>query len=58
MAYLVKMGVIDPAKVTRLALQNAASVSALMLTTEALVAEVKEEEKKAAAAGVPGGGMY
>lgn len=48
---LVKMGVIDPAKVTRLALQNAASVSALMLTTEALVAEVKEEEKKAAAAG-------
>jgi chaperonin GroEL len=56
---LVKMGVIDPAKVTRLALQNAASVSALMLTTEALIAEVKEEEKKAAAgAGVPGGGMY
>jgi len=55
---LVRMGVIDPAKVTRLALQNAASVAALMLTTEALVAEVKEEEKKAAAAGVPGGGMY
>jgi chaperonin GroEL len=55
---LVKMGVIDPAKVTRLALQNATSVSALMLTTEALVAEIKEKEKKAAAAGVPGGGMY
>ena len=56
---LVKMGVIDPAKVTRLALRNAASVSALMLTTEALVAEIKEEEKKAAAAaGAPGGGMY
>ncbi len=56
---LVKMGVIDPAKVTRLALQNAASVSALMLTTEALVAEIKEEEKKAAAAaGAPGGDMY
>jgi chaperonin GroEL len=55
---LVKMGVIDPAKVTRLALQNATSVSALMLTTEALVAEIKEEEKKAAAAGAPGGGMY
>jgi chaperonin GroEL len=55
---LVKMGVIDPAKVTRLALQNATSVSALMLTTEAIVAEIKEEEKKAAAAGVPGGGMY
>jgi chaperonin GroEL len=55
---MVKMGVIDPAKVTRLALQNATSVSALMLTTEALVAEIKEEEKKAAAAGAPGGGMY
>jgi chaperonin GroEL len=55
---LVKMGVIDPAKVTRLALQNAASVSSLMLTTEALVAEIKEGENKAAAAGAPGGGMY
>ncbi len=51
---LVKAGVIDPAKVTRLALQNAASIAALMLTTEALVAEIKEEEKKAA--GAPGGG--
>jgi chaperonin GroEL len=56
---MVRMGVIDPAKVTRLALQNATSVSALMLTTEALVAEIKEEEKKAAAVGAPGGGgMY
>src|ERR1700756_212268 len=56
---LVKMGVIDPAKVTRLALQNAASVASLMLTTEALVAEIKEEEKKTAAAGAGGGGgMY
>src|SRR5215469_11553565 len=55
---LVKMGVIDPAKVTRLALQNATSISALMLTTEALVAEIKEEETKAAPAGVPGGAMY
>ena len=54
---LVKMGVIDPAKVTRLALQNASSISALMLTTEALVAEIKEEEKTAPA-GVPGGAMY
>jgi chaperonin GroEL len=54
---LVKMGVIDPAKVTRLALQNAASVAGLMLTTEALVAELKEEEKKAAAPGGHGGGM-
>jgi chaperonin GroEL len=58
---MVKMGVIDPAKVTRLALQNASSIAGLMLTTEALVAELKEEEKKAAA-GAPGaggmGGMY
>ena len=59
---MVKMGVIDPAKVTRLALQNAASIAGLMLTTEALVAELKEDDKKAAAAGGPGaggmGGMY
>src|SRR6201982_954044 len=60
---MVRMGVIDPAKVTRLALQNAASIAGLMLTTEALVAELKEEDKKAAAAGGPGGpggmgGMY
>ncbi len=59
---MVKMGVIDPAKVTRLALQNAASIAGLMLTTEALVAELKEESPKAAAAGAPGaggmGGMY
>src|SRR5438128_4528584 len=40
---LVKAGVIDPAKVTRLALQNAASIAALMLTTEALVADIKDE---------------
>ena len=54
---LVKAGVIDPAKVTRLALQNAASIAALMLTTEALVADIREEEKKAAGAGGHGGGM-
>ncbi len=58
---LVRAGVIDPAKVTRLALQNAASVAALMLTTEALVADIKEDDKKAAGAGGghggPGGGM-
>ena len=53
---LVKAGVIDPAKVTRLALQNAASIAALMLTTEALVADIKEDEKKAAGAGAHGGG--
>jgi len=57
---MVKAGVIDPAKVTRLALQNAASIAGLMLTTEALVADIKEEEKQAAAGaghGGPGGGM-
>jgi len=54
---MVKAGVIDPAKVTRLALQNAASIAALMLTTEALVADIKEEEKKAAGVGAHGGGM-
>src|SRR6202162_2758573 len=50
---LVKAGVIDPAKVTRLALQNAASIAGLMLTTEALVADIKEDEKKAGAGGGP-----
>ncbi len=54
---LVKAGIIDPAKVTRLALQNAASIAALMLTTEALVADIKEEGMKAAAGAGHGGGM-
>jgi chaperonin GroEL len=44
---LVKAGVVDPTKVTRYALQNAASISALMLTTEALVTEMLEKEKPA-----------
>jgi len=52
---LVKAGIIDPTKVTRYALQNAASVAALMLTTEAMVAEVPKEES-AAPAMPPGGG--
>ncbi len=54
---LVKAGVIDPAKVVRNALQNAASIASLLLTTEALVSEIPEE-KKDAPAGMPhGGGM-
>jgi chaperonin GroEL len=53
---LVKAGVIDPAKVTRLALQNAASIASLMLTTEALVADIKEDDKKAMGAGAGHGG--
>jgi chaperonin GroEL len=54
---LLKAGVIDPAKVTRLALQNAASIAALMLTTEALIAEFKGEERAAAVGAGHGGGM-
>jgi len=55
---LVKAGVIDPAKVTRLALQNAASIVSLMLTTEVLIADYKSEEKAVAAGGGGyGGGM-
>jgi len=53
---LVAMGVIDPTKVTRFALQNAASVAALLLTTEAMVAEIPKKEK-AAPGGGGGGGM-
>ena len=53
---LVKAGVIDPTKVTRTALQNAASIAGLMLTTEAMVAEIPEP-KQAPAGGGHGGGM-
>jgi len=52
---LVKAGVIDPAKVTRCALQNAASVASLMLTTETLIAE--KPKKDSGAPAMPGGGM-
>ncbi len=57
---LVKAGVIDPAKVTRSALQNAASIAGLMLTTEAMVSEIPEDDKTPAmpgGAGGMGGGM-
>ena len=53
---LVQAGVIDPTKVTRTALQNAASIAGLLLTTEALVVEKKEKEAPHAG-GPPGGGM-
>ncbi len=53
---LVKAGVIDPTKVTRTALQNAASIAGLLLTTECVVVE-RKEEKSAPAGGPPGGGM-
>jgi chaperonin GroEL len=51
---LVKAGVIDPAKVTRTALQNAASIAGLMLTTEAMVSEIPEEDKSPAPGGMGG----
>jgi len=54
---LVKMGVIVPTKVERTALQNAASISGLLLTTDAIVSEIKED-KPEPAGGPPGGGMY
>ncbi|MBI1977757.1 MAG: chaperonin GroEL [Candidatus Omnitrophica bacterium] len=57
---LIAKGIIDPKKVTRTALENAASISGLLLTTEALVTELPEEEKAMPAmpGGMPGGGMY
>ena len=61
---LVAAGVIDPKKVTRNALQNAASVAGLLLTTEALITDIPEEEKMPSmppgGGGMPGGmgGMY
>jgi chaperonin GroEL len=55
---LVKAGVIDPTKVTRSALQNAASIASLLLTTEAVVVEKKEKEEKFPSPGGDMGGMY
>ncbi|HEX2977644.1 MAG TPA: chaperonin GroEL [Candidatus Babeliales bacterium] len=62
---MITTGIIDPAKVTRTALQNAASISGLLLTTEAIISEIPEEKKEAAGGhghGAPGmggmGGMY
>jgi chaperonin GroEL len=54
---LVKAGVIDPTKVARTALQNATSIASLLLTTEAVVAEMPEEKKKGAGMPMPGGEM-
>ncbi len=56
---ITKDGVIDPTKVTRTALQNAASIAGLLLTTECVVVEKKEKEKMPAMPGGGGmGGMY
>jgi chaperonin GroEL len=54
---LVAAGIIDPAKVTRCALQNAASIAGLMLTTEALISEIQEDGKSRAMSGGMGNGM-
>ena len=53
---MIPAGIVDPTKVTRSALQNAASVAAMVLTTESLVADIKEETPAAPA--MPAGGMY
>jgi chaperonin GroEL len=57
---LVEAGVIDPTKVTRTALQNAASISSLLLTTECVIVDQPEEDQGGAGGGMPGGmeGMY
>jgi chaperonin GroEL len=54
---LVEAGVIDPTKVTRTALQNAASIAGLLLTTEAIIVEKKEEKNGSGGQGGPPGGM-
>ena len=54
---MIEMGILDPTKVTRLALQNAASVAGLLLTTEAMVAELPKKEASMAGGGGMGGGM-
>jgi chaperonin GroEL len=54
---MIKAGIVDPAKVTRSALQNAASIGAMVLTTECLVAEKKEDKPAAPSGGGGGGGM-
>jgi chaperonin GroEL len=54
---MIELGILDPTKVERLALQNAASVAGLLLTTEAMVAELPKKESPMSAGGPPGGGM-
>jgi chaperonin GroEL len=55
---LVEAGVIDPTKVVRSALQNAASIASLLLTTEAVISQIAEKNKDTAMPGGGGGGMY
>ena len=55
---MIKAGILDPTKVVRIALQNAASIAGLMLTTEGLITEMPEEDKKSGYPTPPGGDMY
>ncbi|MFA5034743.1 MAG: chaperonin GroEL [Candidatus Margulisiibacteriota bacterium] len=55
---MFKAGIVDPLKVTRSALQNAASIASMLLTTEALVAEMPDKDNKPAMPAMPGGGGY
>ena len=54
---MLKAGIIDPAKVTRGALENAASIAAMILTTEALITDLPEKEEMSMPGGMPPGGM-
>ncbi len=55
---MIKAGILDPTKVVRIALQNAASIAGLLLTTEGMIAELPEEEKHSKYPTPPGGDMY
>ena len=54
---MLKLGIVDPAKVARIALQSAGSIAGLMITTEAMISELPEEKNAAAGGGMPAGGM-
>lgn len=54
---MMEMGIIDPAKVTRLALQNAVSIATMILTTEALITDIPEKKESSMPGGMPPGGM-
>ena len=55
---MIEAGILDPTKVTRSALQNAASIAAMLLTTESIVADIPEKEEAAPAGAGGMGGMY
>jgi len=55
---MMSSGIVDPTKVTRSALQNAASIASMILTTESAVANIKKDEPAAAAPAAGMGGMY